>query len=62
MDSLTYSYVPNSNRLSWARDSTGADSYGLDAADVADIDNQPPGNYSYDEIGNLIRDNAEGMT
>jgi|GEM_PF-5172149 len=29
---------------------------------VTDVDNQQPNNYSYDETGNLIKDNAEGIT
>jgi len=57
MDNLTYNYKPNSNKL---------DSIGDNPANTSnyteDIDNQTAGNYDYDAIGNLTKDNAEGIT
>ncbi|THU39401.1 hypothetical protein FAM09_12915 [Niastella caeni] len=56
MDSLTYKYVMGTNRLDHVKDSVSAANYDVD------IDNQTAGNYVYDSIGNLIKDNAEGIT
>jgi hypothetical protein len=56
MDSLTYSYVMGTNRLDHVNDTVPAGNY------TEDIDNQSAGNYAYDSIGNLIKDNAEGIT
>jgi RHS repeat-associated protein len=56
MDSLTYSYVMGTNRLDHVSDSVPAANYDVD------IDNQLAGNYSYDSIGNMTNDNAEGIT
>jgi RHS repeat-associated protein len=56
MDSLTYSYVMGTNRLDHVNDSVPAANYDVD------IDNQSAGNYSYDSIGNITKDNAEGIT
>jgi len=62
MDNLTYSYGSGNNKLIRVTDTVSANRYGPDAGDVADIDNQAANNYTYDETGNLIRDNAEGIT
>src|SRR5439155_21804454 len=56
MDSLTYKYVMGINRLDHVNDSVPAANYDVD------IDNQVAGNYSYDAIGNLVKDNAEGIS
>jgi RHS repeat-associated protein len=55
MDQLTYSYLPNSNKLRHVKDAIGNANY------EADIDNQPDDNYQYDAIGNLIRDDKENI-
>ena len=55
MDSLNYYYEPNSNRLDRITDNVAAAKFSID------IDSQPTDNYSYDAIGNLIRDSAENI-
>jgi RHS repeat-associated protein len=55
MDSLTYKYVMGTNKLDHVLDSVPASNYDID------IDQQTAGNYLYDSIGNLIKDNAEGI-
>lgn len=52
MDSFTYHYNSGTNQLNYVSDVVGSSNY------ATDIDNQSSGNYSYDEIGNLIKDNA----
>lgn len=44
------------NQLAHVDDSDPAGNY------TVDIDDQNPGNYDYDNIGSLIKDNAEGIT
>jgi len=56
MDNLTYNYIANSNKLSSVNDGVAAGNYSTD------IDNQAANNYDYDEIGNMIKDNQEGIT
>ncbi|HQD10741.1 MAG TPA: hypothetical protein PLQ65_13810, partial [Flavihumibacter sp.] len=62
MDSLQYNYPRNatgqltSNRLQWVRDAISSTAY------ADDIDNQSAGNYGYDSIGNLTRDDQAGIT
>jgi RHS repeat-associated protein len=63
MDSLTYKYNRDdvtgrllNNRLTHVRDSVGNNNYAVD------IDDQAAGNYTYDKIGNLIKDNAENIS
>ncbi|WP_207513875.1 RHS repeat domain-containing protein [Longitalea luteola] len=56
MDKLAYSYKPGTNQLDYVYDTVPADNYDVD------IDAQSAGNYVYDSIGNLIKDNAEGIT
>lgn len=61
MDSLSYQYNRDgagylvNNKLDHIRDAIGRGNY------TVDIDNQSAGNYGYDKIGNLIRDNVEGL-
>ncbi|PSL46347.1 RHS repeat-associated protein [Chitinophaga niastensis] len=55
MDQLTYQYRNGTNLLDYVKDAVG------DAAYSEDIDNQAPGNYTYDAIGNLIKDFKEGI-
>jgi len=55
MDALTYHYTAGTNQLEYVDD-------GISSAIFAkDIDDQSAGNYSYDAIGNLISDVAEGI-
>ncbi|AEV99273.1 hypothetical protein A4D02_32245 [Niastella koreensis] len=56
MDKLTYSYKPNTNQLDNVYDTVPDGNYD------ADIDAQAAGNYEYDRIGNLVKDNKEGIT
>nr|WP_295877194.1 RHS repeat-associated core domain-containing protein [uncultured Chitinophaga sp.] len=55
MDSLSYFYKPGSNKLDYIRDAIGRTAYG------EDIDSQSVANYTYDAIGNLVKDNAAGI-
>jgi RHS repeat-associated protein len=55
MDDLTYSYVTRTNRLDHVGDNVSATNY------EEDIDGQAAGNFKYDAIGNLVKDNAEGI-
>jgi hypothetical protein len=62
MDSLKYFYTANTNRLHKVTDAATDASPG-DYSKYNDIkQGQADDNYSYDEIGNLIADNAEGIT
>ncbi|HRO46818.1 RHS repeat-associated core domain-containing protein [Agriterribacter sp.] len=56
MDNLTYHYQPGNNKLDHVKDRVPASAY------PEDIDDQQPGNYAYDETGNLIKDNAGGIS
>jgi RHS repeat-associated protein len=56
MDKLKYNYKPGTNQLDHVYDTVPAGSYDVD------IDAQAAGNYEYDSIGNLVKDNAEGIT
>jgi hypothetical protein len=53
MDSLTYRYLPGSNKLDHVDDGVADANYTLD------VDDQDTLNYAYDAIGNLIADEAE---
>lgn len=53
MDSLFYAYTPLTNQLDYVKDPVTANNYS------EDIDAQNPGNYDYDPIGQLTRDDAE---
>ena len=57
IDDFTYKYLnQNSNQLGYIDDTVAS------GVDDKDIDDQKYGNYTYDEIGQLTRDNAEGLT
>jgi YD repeat-containing protein len=56
MDDLTYNYITGTNRLGHVSDNVSPTIYS------EDIDAQTFGNYDYDAIGNLVKDNAEGVT
>lgn len=57
MDSLTYNYYPNTNKLKYVKDNVTDTNY------AEDIDNQTnTGNYSYDQIGNMVSDAKESIT
>ncbi|HVG16539.1 MAG TPA: RHS repeat-associated core domain-containing protein [Chitinophagaceae bacterium] len=61
MDSLNYNYnrdsfgILQNNRLSYVRDSVSSQEY------AEDLDIQTAGNFTYDLIGNLVKDNASGI-
>lgn len=55
MDRLSYHYINNTNKLASVSDAVSSGNYN------EDIDNQAANNYEYDEIGNLVKDNAEGI-
>ena len=55
MDNLTYNYYSNTNRLSSIHDVAGG-SY------TTDLKDQGAGNYTYDAIGNLKQDAANGVS
>jgi RHS repeat-associated protein len=56
IDDLTYNYLAGTNKLTGVTDpiASGLVNY--------DIDGQSANNYSYDRIGNMTADNAEGIT
>lgn len=56
MDNLTYGYTVGTNRLRHIKDAVDPGNY------TEDIDSQGDDNYGYDNIGNLIKDNAAGIT
>ena len=57
MDQLTYNYGTDNNQLQYVNDAI------LDNdAWASDVDKQDAGNYTYDEIGNLTADVAEGIS
>ncbi|MBA4198864.1 MAG: hypothetical protein C0459_15060, partial [Chitinophaga sp.] len=62
MDNLTYGYTVDNNgrlvnnKLRHVKDAVGA------TTGLGDIGNQNDDNYQYDNIGNLIKDNAEGIS
>ena len=57
MDSMSYYYYPQSNKLRKVTDQVNSGNYSVD------IDNQvATDNYQYDKIGNLIADQAEGIS
>lgn len=62
MDSLKYFYTANTNRLHKVTDAA-ADAAPGDYSKYNDIkQGQTDDNYGYDEIGNLVADNAESIT
>lgn len=56
MDKLKYKYISGTNKLDHVEDRVPDGDYKID------IDNQKPGNYKYDRIGNLIHDDSENMS
>jgi len=56
MDNLNYRYLPGTNQLDHVDDNVSATNYSID------IDDQDTLNYTYDQIGNLTKDVAEGIT
>lgn len=56
MDRFTYNYKQQNNRLTHVDDIVNVSNY------TTDIDDQQANNYKYDRIGNLIRDDAEGLS
>ncbi|MEO0583497.1 MAG: hypothetical protein AAF135_14835, partial [Bacteroidota bacterium] len=63
MDSLRYRYKPNTNQLLWVHDAVDANNYSQATNGTEDFDNQDSTQqkYFYDEIGNLISDQIEGI-
>jgi YD repeat-containing protein len=62
MDRLSYFYTANTNRLHKVTDAA-ADAGGGTYSQYNDIkQGQTDNNYQYDAIGNLIKDNSEGIT
>ncbi len=60
MDQLSYSYLLDNqgnptNKLEKVADTVP------DGVSLEDVDNQPAGNYAYDEVGNLIKDDQGGI-
>ena len=56
MDALSYTYDARTNRLGHVDDAVASAAY------PDDLDDQDPGNYTYDDAGNLTADRAEGLT
>jgi RHS repeat-associated protein len=56
MDSLTYKYYPNSNRLRYIDDNVTASNYSVDLDDQSGANNAPVDNYIYDASGYLTSD------
>ncbi|SFN33738.1 RHS repeat-associated core domain-containing protein [Chitinophaga sp. YR627] len=56
MDSLVYNYIANTNKLSYISDVVPSSNYDND------IDNQSPGNYTYNTIGQLSSDAASNLS
>ncbi|MBK6545011.1 MAG: RHS repeat protein [Saprospiraceae bacterium] len=56
MDAFAYNYKQQNNRLTHVDDLVNVSNY------TTDIDDQQANNYKYDRIGNLIRDEAEGLS
>ena len=56
MDSMNYHYIAGTNQLDYISDPVNKNNY------KEDIDNQTIHNYTYDSIGNLIKDNAEKIS
>jgi RHS repeat-associated protein len=62
MDSLSYYYKANTNQLHKVTDAA-TDASPADYSKYNDIkQGQTDNNYQYDEIGNLVKDNSEGIT
>ena len=67
MDDLTYNYNLNAagnlvnNKLRHINDKVPAGNYPTVPGDPQDLDDQPADNYTYDAIGNLIKDNTQQL-
>ncbi|MFH6988808.1 thrombospondin type 3 repeat-containing protein [Flavobacterium collinsii] len=65
MDQLTYNYLAGTNKLTHVNDAVPNKAFSNDPNNdndtSLDIDNQAPGNYAYDEIGQLIKDAKENL-
>ncbi|WP_165806676.1 RHS repeat domain-containing protein [Chitinophaga parva] len=55
MDKMHYNYVPGSNKLDNIKDDVDPNAY------TEDIDGQADGNYEYDAIGNLVKDQQSSI-
>jgi len=55
MDELSYNYKTNSNQLEYVDDAVLSNSFS------GDIEDQSPGNFTYNEIGQLTQDKSEGI-
>lgn len=68
MDELTYNYNRDANgqlvnnRLRHVNEVVDPENYTLSITGVVDLENQVADNYTYDKIGNLISDQAEGIS
>ena len=66
MDELTYHYQDGTNKLTQINDTVPNDAFTNDISNPndtsLDIDNQDKNNYQYDEIGQLTRDEKEGLS
>ncbi len=56
MDKLNYIYKAGKNQLDYVKDSVASSNYD------SDIDNQVAGNFAYDSLGNITKDNAAGIS
>jgi RHS repeat-associated protein len=56
MDDLIYNYITGTNRVDHVGDNVSATNY------TEDIDAQSAGNYDYNAIGELVKDNAEDIS
>ena len=55
MDNLQYNYTSNTNQLNFVKDDVSAANFTID------IDSQMVDNYAYDKIGNITKDQQEGI-
>jgi RHS repeat-associated protein len=62
MDSLTYKYYAGTNRLRFIKDSVTSAWISKQDNLIEDLKSQPDSNYTYDEIGNLVKDNKDSIT
>ncbi len=63
MDDLSYDYQANSNKLKHVSDNPSYSSNYTATNNTEDINNQTNAtNYTYDDVGNMITDYAEGIT
>ncbi|SNT14262.1 RHS repeat-associated core domain-containing protein [Ekhidna lutea] len=56
MDELTYNYDPANNQLTSVDDAVASSPW------LSDVEDQEAGNYTYDEIGNLVADTQSDIT